>query len=159
MSWFYSASQRCQGLLHRTNIVFFLLKYLYSLLFEWFPTLSPSQFDDLGHKLKETHQLQDFVGSPNGYITDVAQRPIADIVRPQSWPHPHSVWWPTWSCARPSQLRHICALYPSVKNSSLNSVNFLFCHRIQCTIRRPSRWITFFSLNSVTFLTLIFLFL
>ena len=52
---------------------------------------------------------------------------------------------------------HICALYPPVKNSSLNSVNFLFCHRIQCTLRRPSRWITFFSsLNSVTFLTLIF---
>ena len=83
MSWFYSASQqRCQGLLHRTNIVFFV-KDLYSLLMEWCPTLSPSQFDDLGHKAKETHQLQDFVGSPNGYITDVAQRPIADIVRPQ----------------------------------------------------------------------------
>ena len=63
---------------------FFFVKDLYSLLFEWFPTSSPSQFDDLGHKLKETHQLQDFVGSPNGYITDVAQRPIADIVRPQS---------------------------------------------------------------------------
>lgn len=66
-------------MLHRTNIVFFV-KDLYSLLLEWFP----SQFDDLGHKAKETHQLQDSVGSPNGYITDVAQRPIADIVRPQS---------------------------------------------------------------------------
>ena len=71
-------------MLHRTNIVFFFVKYLYSLLFEWFPTLSPSQFDDLGHKAKETHLLKDSVGSPNGYITDVAQRPIADIVRPQS---------------------------------------------------------------------------
>ena len=70
-------------MLHRTNIVFFV-KDLYSLLLEWFPTLSPSQFDDLGHKAKETHQLQDSAGSPNGYITDVAQRPIADIVRPQS---------------------------------------------------------------------------
>ena len=39
---------------------------------------------------------------------------------------------------------YICALYPPVKNSSLNSVNFLFCHRIQCTLRRPSQWITFF---------------
>ena len=71
-------------MLHRTNIVFFFLKDLYSLLLEWFPTMSPSQFDDLGHKAKETYQLQDSVGSPNGYITDVAQRPIADIVRPQS---------------------------------------------------------------------------
>ena len=51
---------------------------------------------------------------------------------------------------------HICALYPLVKNSSLNLVNFLFFHRIQCMLFCPSRWITFFSLNSVTFLTLIF---
>ena len=83
MSWFYSVSQQMSGFASSHKYCFFA-KDLYSLLLEWCLALSPSQFDDLGHKLKETHQLQDSVGSPNGYITDVAQRPIADIVRPQS---------------------------------------------------------------------------
>ena len=65
---------------------------------------------------RKPHLAQDLVALPNGNMIALTARAGGDLANKnlhkehsyilwdhRAWPNPHSVWWPTWSAARPAQ--------------------------------------------------------
>ena len=65
---------------------------------------------------RKPHLAQDLVALPNGNMIALTARAGGDLANKglhkehsyilwdhRAWPNPHSMWWPTWSAARPAQ--------------------------------------------------------